>query len=53
MDQEAFLLLNEEALKEMVPAVGPRLKLQKKLRELQVSEWNSNLLSKIFVFFYP
>ena len=36
IDKEAFLLLNEEALKEMISAVGPRLKLQKKLRELQV-----------------
>jgi hypothetical protein len=53
IDQEPFLLLNEEALKEIVPAVGQRLALQKKLRELQVSERNTNLLSEIFVFFYP
>ena len=37
IDQESFLLLNDEALKEMISAVGPRIKLQKKLRELQVS----------------
>jgi hypothetical protein len=37
IDQEAFLLLNEETLKEMISAVGPRIKLLKNLRELQVS----------------
>lgn len=43
IDEEAFLLLEEEALKEMISAVGPRIKLQKKLRELQVILQYSNL----------
>ena len=37
IDQEAFLLLNEETLKEMISAIGPRIKLQRKLQELQVN----------------
>ena len=43
IDEEAFLLLEEEALKEMISAVGPRIKLQKKIRELQVILQYSNL----------
>ena len=39
VDQETFFLLNVEALKEMISAVGPRKKLPKKLRELQVNEF--------------
>ena len=36
IDEEAFLLLEESALKEMISAVGPRLKFQRKLQQLQV-----------------
>ena len=36
IDQEAFQLLDEDTLKEMIPAVGPRVKLLKKIKELQV-----------------
>ena len=36
IDEESFLLLNEETLKEMQIPVGPRLKILKKLQELQV-----------------
>jgi hypothetical protein len=36
IDEEAFLLLNQDALKEMEIPVGPRIKLQKKLKEFQV-----------------
>ena len=36
IDEESFLLLNEETLKEIQTPVGPRLKILKKLRELQV-----------------
>lgn len=43
IDEEAFSLLEEETLKEMISAVGPRIKLQKKLRELQVISQYSNL----------
>jgi hypothetical protein len=38
IDEESFLLLNEGSLKEMEIPVGPRLKLQKKLQELQVGD---------------
>lgn len=36
VDEEAFVLLDEETLKEMVNAVGQLVKLLKKLREMQV-----------------
>ena len=36
VDEEAFLLLNEETVEEMVHAVGPRVKLLKKLQKIQV-----------------
>lgn len=36
IDEEAFMLLNESVLKEMNLPVGQRIKLQKKLQELQV-----------------
>ena len=36
IDEEAFMLLDEASLKEMVPAVGPRKKFMKKLEEEKV-----------------
>jgi hypothetical protein len=50
IDEESFLLLNEGSLKEMEIPVGPRLKLQKKLQELRVSdlyEWTIPPLDKV------
>jgi hypothetical protein len=50
IDEESFLLLNEGSLKEMEIPVGPRLKLQKKLQELQVGdscEWTIPALDKV------
>lgn len=44
IDQEAFLLLNDESLKEIISALGPRIKLQKKLRELQVNKFYIRLI---------
>ena len=41
VDEEAFVLLDEETLKEMVNAVGQLVKLLKKLREMQVLLWYS------------
>ena len=36
VDEEVFVLLDESSLKEMILADGPRIKLQRKLQELQV-----------------
>lgn len=36
IDEESFLLLNEETLKEMRIPIGPRLKIQRKLQELRL-----------------
>ena len=36
IDEEGFALLDEASLKEMIPAVGPRKKLMKKLEEEKV-----------------
>ena len=35
IDEDSFLLTNEETSKEMQTPVGPRLKILKKLQELQ------------------
>lgn len=47
VDEEAFVLLDEETLKEMVKAVGPRVKLLKKLKEMQVYTVKINVLSPV------
>ena len=49
VDQETFLLLNVEALKEMISAVGPGIKLPKKLRELQVNEFIRYIIITLFL----
>lgn len=41
IDKEAFYLLDSESLKEIIPAVGLRLKVLKKLKLLKVKSCTS------------
>lgn len=52
IDKEAFYLLDSESLKEIIPAVGLRLKVLKKLKLLKVKSCTSLPFLLLHVCFY-